>query len=176
MGKIIVTTFPRSASRFSKEVITSTFGHDAFEDGYCQISLLKQPNAFTIVRKPEEAVVSWVSAIENHFEEFAGFTKDNVVEETVPFYIDWMNAVANRVGSIYVTTFESFTTNTQNELDKMAVHFDLPPVIFNPNVINVDPRNSPGGNPVVEQASEVFNHPRWQEAVDAYNNVIEALK
>lgn len=175
MGPIINSTYPRSASRFARAVLTEAFGPENYLEGFCKISALGEPNAFTIVRNPLEAVPSWVNAVVNHFDGFAGFTADNVVDESVPFYIEFMEKTVNRIGDIYVTTFEKFTENTESEIVRVSEHFDLPFSLVDVSSLGVDPRHVPGGNPDTPQGVEVLEHPRMGEAVAAYQAVLDKL-
>lgn len=172
MGKIILTAFPRSASRFARAVFETFYGPENYEEGLCKINYLKKANAFTIVRKPEEAIPSWVAAVENYFEGFAGFTVENVVEESIKFYIEWMEAIEERYKYIYVTTFEKITQETQNELDKISLHFDLPKVQYDKDKVVVDYKHIPGGNPETELSKNCISHPDFYRAIEAYNKVI----
>lgn len=175
MGQIVATTFPRSGSRFAAAVLTSHYGAENYVEGMCRLHLLKRDNAFTIIRKPEEAIPSWVAAVENHFDGFANFTAANVVDESIPFYVEWMERTLDRMGHIYVTTFEAFTQATQTELDKVSEHFDLPMVTFDPTKFEVDPRHIPGGNPPTARAESVLSHPDFPTAQQAYQLVRAAL-
>lgn len=137
--------------------------------------LLKDQNAFTIIRKPEEAIPSWISAVENYFEGFAGFTVENVVDESIKLYIEWMEKTLERIPYIYVTTFESFTQDTQNELNKISKHFDLPFVEYDKNKVMVDYKHIPGGNPETELSKTALQHPDFYKTVEIYNKVINKL-
>lgn len=176
MGAIVSTSFPRSASRFAASLFTTLYGSENYEEGYCKLHLLNRDNAFTVIRKPEQAIPSWVAAVQNHFDGFASFTANNVLNEVIPFYVEFMNMTVARVGSIYITTFEAFTGDTQNELNKISVHFDLPYVIFDSAAITVDPRHVPGGNPVTADSLVMVDRPEFVQAQKAYKRVIEAIQ
>lgn len=175
MGKIVLTTFPRSASRFARAVFETFYGPENYEEGLCKISYLKKPNALTIIRKPEEAIPSWVAAVENYFEGFAGFTVENVVEESINFYIEWMEEIEKRHNDIYVTTFEKITQETQNELDKISLRFHLPKVQYDKDKVVVDYKHIPGGNPETDLSKNCIYHPSFHKAVEAYNKIISLV-
>lgn len=175
MGQIVCTTFPRSASRFAKSVIETFYGPENYVEGFCKMRYLKLPNALTIIRKPEEAIPSWVSAVENYFEGFAGFTVENVVEESIKFYIEWMDITIKNYSTLYVATFENFTNNTQEELDKISVHFNLPKIKYDSSLVNVDFKHIPGGNPQTELSKSSINHKDFHKTIEAYNRVMNLI-
>lgn len=175
LGQIVSVTFPRSASRFARSVFETFYGPDVYVEGLCKMRLLKEKNAFTIIRKPEQAIPSWVSAVENYFEGFAGFTVENVVDESINLYIEWMEKTLENMSSIFISKFEDFTEDTQNELNKISKHFDLPLVKYDKSMVMVDYKHIPGGNPETELSKTVIYHSNFYKTIDAYNNVIKEL-
>lgn len=175
LGQIVSTSFPRSSSRFARALFETLYGPENYLEGLCRIKHLDNDNAFTIIRNPKQAIPSWISAVENYFEGFAGFTVENVVEESIIFYIEWMDAIEKRIGKIFISTFENFTENTQEELDKISIHFNLPKVKYNKNEIFVDYKHIPGGNPYTELAKTAESHKDFYKAVESYNRVINLL-
>ena len=84
MGEINFSSFPRSGNHFAKDLIQNSLPEIQLNwDGYHRFSFLNNKyNSFTIIRKPEDCIASWIVYNKDNREDRV----DKVAEWYVAFY------------------------------------------------------------------------------------------
>lgn len=124
MDRLICVAFPRTASTFLTESLKVAYPNIEVAHIFHKIDVLrKEKNIITILRKPEDAIASWMTKI-----------NDNDIEGNLDWYNRFMVATLNRLNDVFITNFESITTDVNSVIQKCRNYYSLQ----EPNNVNPD--------------------------------------
>ena len=115
MDRLNCVAFPRTASTFLTQSLKVAYPNIEVAHIFHKIDVLrKEKNIITILRKPEDAIASWMTKID-----------DNDIEGNLDWYNRFMVATLDRVDDIFITDFESITTNVNSVIQKCKSYYSL---------------------------------------------------
>ena len=122
MGRLVCIAFPRTASTFLTESLKVAYPDiDIFHIFHKIDVLRKEKDIITILRKPEDAIASWMTKIDS-----------TDIEGNLDWYNRFMVATLDRVDDIFITDFESIVTDVNSVINKCKDFYSLP----EPNSVN----------------------------------------
>ncbi len=115
MDRLKCVAFPRTASTFFTESLKVAYPSIEVAHIFHKIDVLrKEKNIITILRKPEDAIASWMTKIDS-----------NDIEGNLDWYNRFMVATLDRVDDIFITDFESITTDVNSVIQKCKNYYSL---------------------------------------------------
>lgn len=124
MDRLNCIAFPRTASTFLTQSLKVAYPNIEVTHIFHKIDVLrKEKNIITILRKPEDAIASWMTKID-----------DNDIEGNLDWYNRFMVATLDRIDDIFITDFESITTDVNSVIQKCRSYYSLQ----EPNKVNPD--------------------------------------
>jgi hypothetical protein len=121
MDRLVCIAFPRTASTYLTEALRVAYPKSQVSHVFHKIDVLRhQKNVVTILRKPEDAIASWLKMTDS---------KD------IEGHLDWFNrfmiATIERKDSIYITEFDNVITDVNSVIDQYARYysFDKPTLV-----------------------------------------------
>ena len=115
MDRLVCVAFPRTASTYLTESLKVAYPNIEVAHIFHKIDVLrKEKNIITILRKPEDTIASWMTKID-----------DNDIEGNLDWYNRFMVATLDRVDDIFITDFESITTDVNSVIQKCKNYYSL---------------------------------------------------
>ena len=121
MDRLVCVAFPRTASTYLTEALKVAYPKSIVSHVFHKIDVLRnQDKIITILRKPEDAVASWLKKVDS---------KD------IEGHLDWFNrfmiATIERKDSIYITEFEHVIADVNSVIEQYAKYysFDKPALV-----------------------------------------------
>jgi len=121
MDRLVCVAFPRTASTYLTEALKVAYPESIVSHVFHKIDVLRnQDKIITILRKPEDAVASWLTRVDS---------------EDIEGHLDWFNrfmiATIERKDSIYITEFENVITDVNSVIEQYAKYysFDKPALV-----------------------------------------------
>jgi hypothetical protein len=121
LDRLICCAFPRTASTFLTESLKVAYPNTEVAHIFHKIDVLrKEKNIITILRKPEDAIASWITKIDS-----------NDIEGNLDWYNRFMIATIERKDSIYITEFNDVIADVNSVIDQYARYysFDKPALV-----------------------------------------------
>jgi hypothetical protein len=115
LDRLVCVAFPRTASTYLTESLKVAYPNIEVAHIFHKIDVLrKEKNIITILRKPEDTIASWMTKID-----------DNDIEGNLDWYNRFMVATLDRVDDIFITDFESITTDVNSVIQKCKNYYSL---------------------------------------------------
>ena len=122
MDRLNCIAFPRTASTFLTESLKVAYPSIEIIHVFHKIDVLrKDNNIITILRKPEDAIASWLVKI-----------NDNDIDGNLDWYNRFMLATLDRINDIFITDFNSIISDFNTVIQKCKDFYSLP----NPEYVN----------------------------------------
>lgn len=121
MERLVCIAFPRTASTYLTEALRVAYPKSQVSHVFHKIDVLRhQQNIVTILRKPEDAIASWLKMIDS---------KD--IEGHLDWFNRFMTATIERKDSIYITEFDDVVANVNLVIEQYAEHhsFEKPALV-----------------------------------------------
>jgi hypothetical protein len=126
MERIVVNSFPRSASHFSVQCMLEAFPSlTIVPKPHVLSELSKNPCTFTVIREPSKAIASWMN--------FERCDYPDNYEGNLEWYIRFSKELLSNIDKVYFAEFNSFVKDPTKDLLSFAIKFGLP----NPEPIDV---------------------------------------
>ena len=115
MGGLICCAFPRTASTYLVESLKVAYPDKEIYHIFHKIEVLrKENNMITIIRKPEDAVASWLTKID-----------DTDIDGHLDWYNRFLKATLDRFNDIVILEFEEIVSDINIAISKCANFFRL---------------------------------------------------
>jgi hypothetical protein len=121
LDRLVCVAFPRTASTYLTESLKVAYPNIEVAHIFHKIDVLrKEKNIITILRKPEDAIASWITKID-----------DNDIEGNLDWFNRFMIATIERKDSIYITEFDDVITDVNSVIEQYAKYysFDKPALV-----------------------------------------------
>jgi hypothetical protein len=108
MDRLVTCSFPRTASSFLVESLRVAYPTKEVHHIFHKIDVLRgQDNVISIIRKPEDAVASWLTKIEQ-----------NDIEGNLHWYNRFMEVLVKRFQSLVILDFDQITQDVNASIKK----------------------------------------------------------
>lgn len=170
MDRLICCAFPRTASTYLTESLKVAYPEKNIYHIFHKIDILrKENNMITIIRKPEDAVSSWMTKINN-----------TDIEGNLDWYNRFMIATLNRVDDIFITDFESIISDVNNviQICKNYFSFKEPNIVDSNSIIKKIKKEYPDRYSFQKNISlikEIKQSKDYQKSFNYYNEIKQLI-
>lgn len=169
MDRLICAAFPRTASTYFTESLKVAYPKADIFHSFHKIEILrKESNIVTIIRKPEGAVASWLTKL-----------NEEEIEANLDWYDRFMIATLNR-DDIFVTDFDSviFDVNAVILECQEFYSLDEPKTVDTKEIVkhlkkNFPDRISKEQNLALQK--KVIESPSYGKSIDLFNEVFDKM-
>jgi hypothetical protein len=165
MDRLICAAFPRTASTYFTEALKVAYPEKEIQHIFHKIEILrKESNVITIIRKPEDAIASWLTKIEA-----------TDIEDNLDWYNRFMVATLNRE-DIFVTDFDSVISDVNAVIYQLRDFYSLDKSEFvdSEAIMETLKKDYPDRLSKTKNSKlrdQVLKSPSYEKSLDLYNQV-----
>ena len=159
MDRLICVAFPRTASTYLTDALKIAYPDKDIWHIFHKIEVLrKESNIITILRKPEDAISSWLTKVD---------------ETDIEGHLDWYNrfmlATLSRISEVFITTFEAIVSDVNAVIAKCAEFYSLetPRLVDIGNIKHLSTSNNSLREKILQSAN-------YLESLNLYKQVLHA--
>lgn len=166
MDRLNCVAFPRTASTFFTESLKVAYPDIEIAHIFHKIDVLrKQNNIITILRKPEDAIASWMTKI-----------CDDDIDGNLDWYNRFMIATIERFNDIYVTKFEDIVSDVNLVIQKCKDFYSLkePNIVEPKSIISLLKKEYPDRISKKQNlmlCNEIKKSKNYLKSLELYNQV-----
>ena len=159
MDRLICVAFPRTASTFLTDCLSLAFPKMEIHHIFHKIEILRtESNIVTILRKPEDAISSWLTKV-----------NETDIEGHLDWYNRFMLAILDRISEVFITTYDAIISDVNAVIAKCAEFYslDAPVTVDAQNISHLSTSNP-------SLRDKVLQSPNYVQSLNLYKQVLDA--